>query len=97
MRDPKLNQFPERTFEITKDREQGYFFRVRTMEENGQIIAANYGKITGDIEIEARDSKTCYIAFTYYLNPTSNDRNLEWDTTKNLIPGLKSEETPREP
>ena len=97
MRDPKLNQFPERTFDTTKDREQGYFFRVRTVEKNGQIVAANYGKITGDIGIEPRDSKTCLITFTYYFNPTSLDRNLEWDTTKNLITGLKSEETPREP
>jgi len=97
MRDPKLNQFPERTFEINKDREQGYFFRVRTVEENGRIIAANYGKITGDIEIEARDSKTCRIIFTYYFNPTSLDRNLEWDPKRNLLQGLSREETPTAP
>ena len=97
MRDPKLNQFPERTFEITKDREQGYFFRVRTVEENGRIIAANYGKITGDIEIEARESKTCQIIFTYYFNPTSLDRNLEWDPQLNLLQGLSRGESPTAP
>lgn len=83
--------------EKTKELEQGYFLRVRTVEENGRIISANYGKITGDIVTDPRDSKTCYIAFTYYLNPTSLDRNLEWDTTKNLITGLRPEETPRGP
>lgn len=97
MRDPKLNQFPERTFEINKDREQGYFFRVRTVEENGRIVAGNYGKITGDIEIEARNSKTCLVIFTYYYNPTSLDRNLEWDPKRNLLQGLSREETPTDP
>ena len=97
MRDPKLNQFPERTFEITKDREKGYFFRVRTVEENGRIIAAHYGKITGDIEIEARDSKTCQIIFTYYFNSTSLDRNIEWDPKRNLLQGLSREQIPTAP
>ncbi len=27
-----------------------------------------------------------FIEFTYYLNPTSLDRNMEWDSTKNLSP-----------
>jgi hypothetical protein len=97
MRDPKLNQFPERTFEITKDREQGYFVRVRTVEHNERIIAANYGKITGDIGIEARDSNTCQIFFTYYFNCISLDRNLEWDPKRNLLKGLSREEAPTAP
>jgi hypothetical protein len=70
---------------------------VRTIEENGRIVAANYGRIIGNIEIKARDSKICQIIFTYYFNPAANDRNLEWDMTKNLIAGLKPEQTPREP
>ena len=76
---------------------QNYFFRIRTVDQNGHIVSGLYGKIANGILIEPRKSKTCSIAFTYYLNPTPNDRNLEWDTTKNLIPGLKPEETPREP
>ena len=86
----------EQSFDTTK-RDQGYFIRVRTVEENGRIVAANYGKIAGDIGIDPRDSKTCSISFTYYFNPTSLDRNLEWDTKRNLIPGLSWEETPRDP
>ncbi len=81
----------------SKEFEQGYFFRVRTVEENGRIIAANYGKITGDIGIDPRDSKTCLIFFTYYLNPTSLDRNLEWDPKRNLLQGLSHMETPTAP
>ena len=80
-----------------KEFEQGYFFRVRTVEENGRIIAANYGKITGDIGIDPRDSKTCLIYFTYYFNPTSLDQNLEWDTKHNLLQDLSHEETPTAP
>jgi hypothetical protein len=95
--DPRSNQPPEKTFDTTKEREIGYFLRVRTLEENGRIISANYGKITGDIAIDPRDAKTCTISFTYYLNPTPLDRNLEWDTTKNLFRSLKQEETPNEP
>jgi hypothetical protein len=95
-RDPRGGVRPTQTFD---DRAQdiGYFFRVRTVEENGQIMAARYGKITGDIAIEARDSKTCLIMFTYYLNPTSLDRNLEWDPKHNLLNGLGPDEPPRDP
>lgn len=96
-RDPRSGKSPEQTFDMTKGREQGYFVRVRTVEQNGRIVAANYGKITGDIGIDPRDSKTCKILFTYYLNPTSLDRNMEWDPKRNLISGLSWEETPREP
>ncbi len=95
--DPRTDQQPERTFDLTKEREQGYFFRVRTVEENGKIIAAHYGKITGDIGIEPRDSKTCQISFTYYFNPAALDRNVEWDPKRNLLPGLTFEETPQSP
>jgi len=97
LRDTKTHLVPERTFATDKDREEGYFFRVRTVKQNGRIISANYGKITGDIGIEARNTKTCLITFTYYFNPTSLDRNLEWDQKRNLIEGLNQEHSPREP
>ncbi|MBA4136600.1 MAG: hypothetical protein C0518_04710 [Opitutus sp.] len=95
-RDPRSGEHPTLTFDSSA-KDKGYFFRVRTVEKNGQIIAANYGKIVGDIGIEARDTKTCIIYFTYYLNPTSLDRNMEWDPTRNLLSGLSWEENPREP
>jgi hypothetical protein len=87
----------KKSFETGKEFERGYFFRVRTVEQNGRIVAANYGKITGDIVIDPRDTKTCYVSFTYYFNPTSLDRNLEWDTKRNLLQGLSHEETPQHP
>src|SRR5271165_1171905 len=30
---------------------QGYFFRVRTVEQDGEIVSAHYGKIRGGIAV----------------------------------------------
>ena len=41
-------------------------------------------KIYGDIR-PVSDKKNLYgVTFLYYLNPTPNDRNLEWDRKNNL-------------
>lgn len=54
-----------------------YFFRVRTaLDENGNLKSALYGKIYGD-----------FMQFCYYLNPTPNDRNVEFDPKHNLLSG----------
>jgi hypothetical protein len=57
-----------------------YYFRVRTkVDDRGNIVSAHYGKIYGD-----------FMQFRYYLNPTPNDRNIEFDPKQNLLGGLKS-------
>lgn len=54
-----------------------YLFRVRTVKNHeGNIVSAHYGKIYGD-----------FMQFTYYLNPTPNDRNIEFDPKQNLLQG----------
>jgi hypothetical protein len=59
-----------------------YFFRVRTvLDEQGKVKSTFYGKIYGD-----------FMQFCYYLNPTPNDRNIEFDPKRNLLKGLKSTE-----
>jgi hypothetical protein len=64
------------------DENRVYFFRVRTvLDENGNVKSALYGKIYGD-----------FMQFKYYLNPTPNDRNVEFDPKQNLVKGLKSGE-----
>jgi hypothetical protein len=90
-RDPKVG------FTQSAAEEQAYFFRVRTVEQNGRIISALYGKIKGGLQLAPSNSKTCKVKLTYYLNPTSLDRNMEWDPKRNLLPGLSWEENPREP
>jgi hypothetical protein len=62
------------------DAKRNYFIRVRTvLDEKGKVKSAQYGKIYGD-----------FMQFTYYLNPTPNDRNIEFDPKRNLLNGLKS-------
>jgi hypothetical protein len=57
-----------------------YYFRVRTvLDSKGNILSTHYGKIYGD-----------FMQFTYYLNPTPNDRDVEFDPKHNLLGSLKS-------
>ena len=78
--------------------EMNYFFRVRTvLDEKGNIKSALYGKMHGDIRLDPINSKTCFIIFDSYLNPTPNDRNVEWDRSRNLATGLTDEQRPSAP
>jgi hypothetical protein len=62
-----------------------FVFRTRTVtREDGTIIRANYGKIHGDIHVNPIGVPTIAMQFTYYFNPNVNDRNLEFDTKRNL-------------
>jgi len=71
------------------DRTQNYCLRLRTLvDENGQVIRANYAKVHGDFEFWY----TGDMRFTYYFNPTPNDRNLEFDPERNLFTDLKPNE-----
>jgi len=59
-------------------------FRVRTvLDDKGNIVSARYGKIYGPIEFGV--GKEHCVRFTYYFNPTANDRNLEFDLSRNLM------------
>lgn len=80
------------SFETT----DAFFFRVRTVEQNGRIVAANYGRLT-DLRVDVLDPQTCYLTFTYYLNPASLDRNMESDPQRNLLNDLLRKETPQSP
>lgn len=69
-----------------------YFFRVRTQKEDGKIVSTNYGKIDRDIGFDIINSDTALLFFTYYLNPTPNDRNMEFDPARNLFGELPNQE-----
>lgn len=72
----------------------GYFLRVRTVtDDDGEIISALYGKIHGEFLFDRRGRLT----FAFYLNPTPNDRNVEFDREKNLFGDVPSSERVREP
>lgn len=68
-----------RKLETNDDQHYLYYFRVRSQtNELGQVTNALYGKIYGQINGH----------FTYYINPTPNDRNIEFDPKRNLFSGL---------
>jgi hypothetical protein len=54
------------------------------LDEGGKVKSALYGKVMGPILCGAQG----YVQFTYYLNPNPNDRNMEFDPTKNLFKNL---------
>jgi hypothetical protein len=61
----------------------GFFLRTRVkLDERGGIVSANYAKVIGDFGFSAVGR----LFFTYYFNPTANDRNLELDPERNLFP-----------
>lgn len=67
-----------------------YIFRTRT----GNTPNGLYGRIFGPFGFIIRDTNPI-VQFTYYLNP-SGTRNLEWDSTRNLISNVgHSEYGPR--
>lgn len=77
--------------------EQNFFFRIRTKKDaEGRIISALYGKINDPIIYEIR-ARGASIQMTYYLNPTPNDRNMEFDPSRNLFRDLKSAEQVKDP
>jgi len=77
-----------------KREDQNYFIRLRTKkDESGAVIAALYGKIYGDITYSSKG----VLRFVYYVNPTPNDRNMEFDPAQNLFTNLPSVEEVRYP
>jgi hypothetical protein len=69
---------PDKPNESNWSEYRNYYLRVRTVvDDHGNIISAHYGKIYGG-----------FLRFTYYLNSESNDRNVEFDPSKNLIKNL---------
>ena len=69
------------------DENRIYLFRVRTIiDDRGNILSAQYGKIYGD-----------FMQFSYYLNLTPNDRNVEFDPKQNLLRNLNEFEGVNQP
>ena len=88
---------PGNPYRIEDIEKQKFFFRVRTVEKDGKIVSALYGKISEGFQLSPENAKTCGIRLSYYLNPKSLDRNMEFDLTRNLFTHLKEDEEPRSP
>lgn len=73
---------PGKPLQTNWDMKRNYFFRVRTvLDHEGNVVSTHYGKIYGD-----------FLRFKYYLNPTPNSRNIEFDPKQNLMKNLKPDE-----
>jgi hypothetical protein len=77
------------------DARKCYYFRTRTNRNaKGKIVSANYGKLYGPLEIRpslaryghdvSKGEGGFFIQYLYF-NPTPNDRNVEFDTKRNLV------------
>lgn len=75
---------------------KAYYFRVRTKTDaSGKIVSAHYGKIYGPLTLvpvlknQAAFKKSLKANLSIsdlYFNPTPNDRNVEFDPKRNLLP-----------
>ena len=81
--------------DYTKTR--AYYFRVNTvMDEEGNVISANYGKIYGDLSNQILTDGRAWITWgTHYYNPEVNDRRVEFDRTRPLPDSLLDEQRER--
>ena len=66
------------------DDDYNYYFRIRCGD--AKVNTCLYGKIYNRIEFAARR----FLSFTYYLNPTPGDTNIEFDPKRNLFKDLKN-------
>jgi hypothetical protein len=86
------------TYEDLEKLPKGYFFRIRTqVNAAGEIVSAYYGKIIrmdlrrgGLPSIDYNRSggwrgKAAFMFNSCYINPTPDDRNLEYDQESNLV------------
>ena len=68
-----------------------YIFRTRTrFDGNGRLVGAHYGKIYQPYALIFGFWRGgSYIRLPFYLNPTENDTNLEFDPERNLIKNVR--------
>ncbi|MGN0885949.1 MAG: hypothetical protein ACI4RT_03010, partial [Candidatus Spyradenecus sp.] len=61
------------------------------VDESGNLLAAFYGKLYApEGENVYRDSAgNSIVQLHYYLNPTENDTNLEFDPKRNLLKNVR--------
>ncbi len=97
---PEAGYEPTRRYEASTykgrppERATGFFLRTRVqLDADGDIVSANYAKIYGDLRFDARGMVWVW----YYFNPTPNDRNLEFDIKRNLLPERSASDYVRHP
>jgi hypothetical protein len=93
-----VDRVPERARSTNSTGVTNYFLRVRSQfDVNKKLTSALYGKLLGPLKVEGISYGAGNLSFTYYLNPTSLDRNMEFDPKKNLFKNLKGSEQVNKP
>lgn len=87
----------DKTYRIQKIEQQKFFFRVRTVEKDGKIVSALYGKLSEGFQVGADSATACKVRLCYYLNPMPLDRNMEFNIKRNLVEITVLRENPRRP
>jgi hypothetical protein len=88
---------PHKQYRVQDIEKQKFFFRVRTVERDGKIVSALYGKLWEGFHIGATSPQQCIVRISYYLNPAPLDRNMEFDLQRNLLKKIGQFEEPRRP
>ena len=89
-RELRLREFCQPKCSNDMKEKQNYFFRVRSVvNQKGELVGALYGKLYNGFGIKGFGKKKgASIGFgTYYLNASSNSRNIEFDRKNNLSEG----------
>lgn len=93
--------YPQREQRTIRRDDMNYYIRVRTKQDSeGRVVSAQYGKIYGDFALFGhRDPEkyTIKLGSCYYLNPTSNDRNVEAVSGSSLLEGVSRLDLPNSP
>jgi len=94
-----LGENAEKGYYNTKNWLHWYgFMRTRTaVNEHDASISAHFTKLPHGFRVVGYLADLPTLIFTYYLNPTPNDRNMEFDPSRNLFKGLNSLEEVTEP
>ncbi|MGA0898961.1 MAG: hypothetical protein ACO3SO_01000 [Luteolibacter sp.] len=78
-----------------------YIFRARTiLDQQGKLQSCHHGKLVNAVDVHfgaGKPDTNPVVSFTYYFNPTPNDRNLEFEPKENLFGALEWDEEVREP
>lgn len=102
---PENGYLHKQTFTAVKSSKLGYtrsslkgdfVFKTRTViDQDSNVVRANYGKLNNSVSVNKASGvreRMPVLKFTYYFNPTPNDRNLEFDPAQNLFKKLAREE-----
>jgi hypothetical protein len=94
----------------SKPRNTSYFFRTRKNKISAGKTIYNYTKFNDGFNFvmgggeflkepyrKRFPKEYAMVDFTYYFNPTPNDRNLEFDPKRNLLTNLEYEERANQP